>query len=1448
MNTLLFKLIAISLFLFASPTFTAPVWGELFTIEQPDGSKVSVKIWGDEFYQTIETTDGYTLMKDAEGWITYAALSENGDEYISTNKRYLSGNKALSFNETITTSDGGSIKKGIRISRESVLQKVEVARLEMASNTPYSALAGSFSNSILKESLSGQVQGLTIIIAFPDEGPTFSRTEIESHLNTVGESGDELNPSVRDYFYDVSNGHVDYTNYVTNYYTAKKPKSYYDNTELSSSTRARELVLEALEHLRDVENLDFSQFDSNDDGDIDAINIYYVGYNRGVWAKGLWPHQSSISGFSADGVEASEYQITNMGGRLLIGTFCHENGHMLFGWPDLYDYDYNSEGTGGFDIMSSSGGSNPVSPNPHFRHKEGWITPTVITNTTIEQYTATANDPEAVFYYQNPSNANESYYWEVIKQTGRNVAMPGEGVLVWHVDIGSSNNYEHMLPNMHYYVTVVQADNRWDLEHHRGSGNGYDLYYENNNSELSMHSEPQAQWWDGTPSALVLKDISAIGDEMSFSVENGEVSRQLYLNKYSTLNFSNTEPSIKNITVYNNGSQETTINDITFSSPEFSLVNPAYPLLVPAQDSLVISVECIPLNTEDREETISFMSDAQNRSQIDVSLSLKFPLDLALNKSFEYGTQHPFYPAAYMFDGDDATEWNSLENHGQKIMVDLGNYYTIEQIVLRWGDHIPEYYQIGYGTNRSGYYYAHTELNVIGGVDNITVPATGIRYVYLITGPAQTGEGISLKSFEVYGSAIKMSPPELTSISISPKVCSPNAGETQQFTVNGFDQYSEPIEVVSSLVWNATYGGTIDDTGLFTAGSHNGHTTISVIAGYGFNAHVTCRVHSFSVSNVARRKPAKASSTQDRNYSGYAFDDAASYWKSGESDSEWISVDLLGFFNIESVTLTWGSAYGKDYTIETSSNGIDWDIVHTEIEGNGGSDTRQVSAQRIRYVRMKGTNAFRDYGYILSNFSVMGVPHIDDASVVTSLEVSPKYTRIKSDELLQLQVNGFDQYDQEMDVDVVWNVSVGATINALGEFTAQSEGVYTTTAQYGAVSDVVNITVFESGDNLIANGDFSWNLDGWIHRSYQGAASESSIIKGACVIDISDKGSDRWHVQLRQPNVPMIEGTVYKVQFDAKATADRSMRVRVEKDIPPYTEYSNEKVSLSTTTQTVTYEFTMNENTDMNSRFAFFLGSRSADVTIDNVVLEVVTEAETPVVSSIVISPVVGTLQAGDTYQFSALAYDQYANKIDARLAWSVIGGAAEISDEGLLIALSPGSALQVSAHFLTIEETVTVAVLGVPEHNILKNGDFATNLDFWEVRTYDDASASANWDNHRITSQTSCRVYISNKGDKRSYIQLRQTGVALTKGSRYRVRFKAKAYEPRSMRVKLKMNSTPYTDYSNEKMSLTNEYQAFEYEFTMEEETDHDTRFTFYLGDRPASVYVDDVILEKVI
>jgi hypothetical protein len=65
-------------------------------------------------------------------------------------------------------------------------------------------------------------------------------------------------------------------------------------------------------------------------------------------------------------------------------------------------------------------------------------------------------------------------------------------------------------------------------------------------------------------------------------------------------------------------------------------------------------------------------------------------------------------------------------------------------------------------------------------------------------------------------------PPVLTTITVSPASASVQTGGTQQFTATGFDQFGNPMSPQPAFAWSVSGGGTINTSGLFTAGSTAG--------------------------------------------------------------------------------------------------------------------------------------------------------------------------------------------------------------------------------------------------------------------------------------------------------------------------------------------------------------------------------------------------------------------------------------------------------------------------------------------------------------------------------------------------------------------------------------------------------------------------------------------------
>ncbi len=509
------------------PLFAAPHLGDPFQFRQPDDSLVDVLVWGDEYYQFVETPDGYTLIRDPEtNWICYAELSAEGNELVSTGIIY-SGQSVIQAAPPDNPDDLYSYQKiqtlenHLRlpgnIVREKAMQQKQILDAQMieADNALFAASPDSefAADSITPAPLPDEVVGLTILINFPDVKSSITKSDVEDYCNKVGYTQFNNNGSVRDYYYAASYGKLTYTNLVTNYYTAKHVKYYYDNPD---NGRARELIYEALDYLCQT-GFDFSPLTLNDNGQVRAINFFYAGNPESGWAKGLWPHASGIGNYNANGVILNRYQMTNIGSSLQIGTFCHENGHMVCGWPDLYDYGYESSGVGNFCIMASgSHSSNPILPNPYFRGRLGWENFIDLSTVAEKVLTHTANS-NTTYRYKNPNNSKEFFLIESRLRTGRNEDVPDEGLIIWHVDEDGSNDDEQMTPSKHYLVSVEQADGRFDLEHGTNGGDSSDCFDTKRNL-FDESTNPNSDWWNGTASGLYIKVLSDPGPTVKFSI------------------------------------------------------------------------------------------------------------------------------------------------------------------------------------------------------------------------------------------------------------------------------------------------------------------------------------------------------------------------------------------------------------------------------------------------------------------------------------------------------------------------------------------------------------------------------------------------------------------------------------------------------------------------------------------------------------------------------------------------------------------------------------------------------------------------------------------------------------------------------------------------------------------------------------------------------------------
>jgi len=498
----------------------SPFIGKTFTFTQPDGTQIKVRGWGDQHYAVFETLDGFTVVRNpTNGFFEVAQVSPDGTrlEPAPGPRGNLDGLRA-------------SVPRGLRISRDAArAQGMEGAmrmggrrcdrrREERRNLMRASRAMGGPAMAPPQRGTVGDFVGLCLLIEFPDEPGTISRDDVEQFCNQQGYTGFGNNGSVFDYFRENSIGRCRYTNIVADYYRARNPKSHYTDPNIPQGVRARELILEALTHLQN-HNFDFTGLTADSGGFVYAMNVYYAGEVVNNWAEGLWPHAWHLANpvQLAPGKSVFDYQFTDMSRQLTLGTFCHENGHMLCDYPDLYDYGSESSGVGAFCLMCAGGNideRNPTQISAYLKRLSGWANNVIpIQHGRTIALRAGVND-----FAMFTRSTGEYFILENRVKSGRDSSLPDQGLAIWHVDEDGDNSNEQMTPGEHYELSLEQADGDFRLESSRTLGDSTDLYGELN-KRFADSTSPNSRWWDGTASNLEVFDISAPGPEMTFKTK-----------------------------------------------------------------------------------------------------------------------------------------------------------------------------------------------------------------------------------------------------------------------------------------------------------------------------------------------------------------------------------------------------------------------------------------------------------------------------------------------------------------------------------------------------------------------------------------------------------------------------------------------------------------------------------------------------------------------------------------------------------------------------------------------------------------------------------------------------------------------------------------------------------------------------------------------------------------
>lgn len=139
----------------------------------------------------------------------------------------------------------------------------------------------------------------------------------------------------------------------------------------------------------------------------------------------------------------------------------------------------------------------------------------------------------------------------------------------------------------------------------------------------------------------------------------------------------------------------------------------------------------------------------------------------------------------------------------------------------------------------------------------------------------------------------------------------------------------------------------------------------------------------------------------------------------------------------------------------------------------------------------------------------------------------------------------------------------------------------------------------------LANGDFSSGASGWNFWTGGTGAGAFTVEGGQAKIVVSAPGPNNWSVGFTHPGIPITQGRVYQVEFDAQADGPLDLVAEVHLDRDPWTSYSKQKTfALTAAVQHCTLTFTMRLDSDPMAALQLMMGGqRAATLRLDNAVI-----------------------------------------------------------------------------------------------------------------------------------------------------------------------------------------------------------------------------------------------------
>jgi M6 family metalloprotease-like protein len=531
-----------------------PAFPVAATVEQPDGSVLTVELRGDEFNKISTTTDGLRLINNC-GTFYYATANSHGEATSTNIQAHNAAERSVAEAAFVAT-----LPRTFTLPESN--RQHAAARRRLAAG-PTQVNGATFPTT-------GTPHTIVILVEFPDlkfvtdnAAGTFS-----DMLNKSGYDQREHIGCAADYFRQQSGNRFSPTFDVYGPVTASKSAYYYgENDDNGDDYRAPELVAELCRALDD--EIDFSRYDNDGDGLVDNVYFYYAGYGEnfaGSRSDRLWPHswyldEGGIADADAtfDGVRVRSYGCcaelygTTGSDTASMGTFVHEFSHIL-GIPDFYDSNYDVNGTSYhpsyWDVMASgsylpltrNSGAVPPGYNGLERMMLGWGEPVEITQPQTITLDPLLSDV-GIFLRINTPNDNEFYIVENRQCTRQtyDYYLPYHGMLVWHVDqrpeasISFGNKQVSCAEAWDLNVNAVNADaTHMCFELIKATGNGSSKYSEETpfpgSQKITSFTDattPSMKSWAGLECNAPITDITELNRQITFNFMGGAEPRNV---------------------------------------------------------------------------------------------------------------------------------------------------------------------------------------------------------------------------------------------------------------------------------------------------------------------------------------------------------------------------------------------------------------------------------------------------------------------------------------------------------------------------------------------------------------------------------------------------------------------------------------------------------------------------------------------------------------------------------------------------------------------------------------------------------------------------------------------------------------------------------------------------------------------------------------------------------